>query len=54
MSDMASKNLIYIIIGLLVFVSVLIAMYFFFKNQVISFFQGLGGSPASAFRALLS
>ena len=40
MSELAISQLIKIIIGVFVFVAIVIGLYFFFKNQVISFFSG--------------
>ena len=43
MSELTISQLIKIIIGVLVFVAVVIALYFFFRNQVIDFFKGFAG-----------
>jgi len=44
MSELTISQLIKIIIGALVFVAVVIGLYFFFKNQVISFFSGFASN----------
>jgi uncharacterized protein YxeA len=53
MSELTISELIKIIIGVLVFVAVVIALYFFFKNQVIDFFSGFGGNTSKIFLTLL-
>lgn len=40
MSELTIDQLIKIILGVLVVIAVIIALYFFFKNQVIDFFRG--------------
>jgi len=53
MSELTIEQLIKIILGVLVFVAVVIALYFFFKNQVIDFFKGFGGNATQAFLAMI-
>lgn len=53
MSELTIDQLIKIIIGVLVVVAVLIALYFFFKNQVIDFFNGFGGNISQIFLSLI-
>lgn len=53
MSELTISELIKIILGVLVVVAVIIALYFFFKNQVISFFSGFGGNASQLFLALI-
>lgn len=53
MSELTIDQLIKIILGIVVFVVVLIALYFFFKNQVIDFFKGFGGNATGIFLSLL-
>lgn len=52
MSELTIDQLIKIILGVLVVVVVLIALYIFFKNQVISFFSGFGGNISKIFLIL--
>ncbi|HTZ41970.1 MAG TPA: hypothetical protein VMC07_02055 [Candidatus Omnitrophota bacterium] len=53
MSELTIEQLIKIILGVLVFIAVVIALYLFFKNQVISFFEGFGGNSTGIFWSLL-
>ena len=53
MAELAISELIKIILGVLVVVAVLIALYLFFKNQVINFFSGFGGNASNLFMSLL-
>jgi hypothetical protein len=53
MAELTISQLIKIILGVLVFVVVFVALYFFFKNQVISFFKGFGNSTGGVFLSLL-
>ena len=53
MSELTIEQLIKIIIGVLVFVAVVIGVFLFFKNQVISFFKGFGGNPSGIFWSLI-
>ncbi len=53
MSELTISELIKIIIGVLVVVAVIIALYLFFKNQVIDFFSGFGGNSSKLFLALI-
>lgn len=41
MSELTMGQLIKIIIGIIVFVVVVFAIYLFFKDQVLGFFKGL-------------
>ena len=43
MADTNSKYLIELIIGMIVFVTVVVSVGFYFKDQVFSFFKNLGG-----------
>jgi len=48
------EQLIKIILGILVFVAVVVGVYFFFKDKVISFFEGFSPENATGmFMALL-
>jgi len=53
MSELTIEQLIKIILGVLVFVAVVIALYLFFKNQVIDFFKGFGGNATGVFLAYI-
>lgn len=53
MSELTIEQLIKIIIGVLVFVAVVIALYLFFKTQVIEFFKGFGGNSSGVFWTLV-
>lgn len=46
MSELTIGQLIKIILGVLVFVIVVAAVGFFFKNSVIDFFKNLGGNSS--------
>ncbi|MDD5700264.1 MAG: hypothetical protein PHH00_03710 [Candidatus Nanoarchaeia archaeon] len=52
MSELTIEQLIKIILGVLVFVAVVIALFLFFKNQVIEFFRGFGGNSSGIFWVL--
>lgn len=43
MTELTISRLIKIILGIAVFVTVVIALYFFFRDKVNAFFGGLGG-----------
>ncbi len=43
MAELAISRLIKIILGVAVFVTVVIALYFFFRDKINAFFSGLGG-----------
>ncbi len=45
--ELTIGNLIKIIIGVLVFVSVVVGIYFFFKDYVIDFFKNIGGNQTA-------
>jgi hypothetical protein len=52
--NLAINNLIKLILGILVFVAIIIAFYFFFKDQVVSLFENIGFSkPEEIFLGLL-
>ena len=54
MAELTISQLIKIILGVLVFVVIFVALYFFFRDQVISFFKGFGGnSTGGVFLSLL-
>lgn len=53
MSELTIEQLIKIILGVLVFVAVVIALFLFFKNQVIAFFKGFGGNSSGIFWSLI-
>jgi hypothetical protein len=54
MSELTVEQLIKIILGILVVVAVLIAVYLFFKNQVIGFFNGISlGNTTQNFLVLV-
>ncbi|MFH1326596.1 MAG: hypothetical protein ABIH59_00525 [archaeon] len=54
MAQLTISQLIKIIIGILVFVVVVAGVYFFFKNQVIGFFQNMiGGNETGLIWSLL-
>lgn len=53
MSALTIEQLIKIILGVLVFVAVVVALFFFFKNQVIDFFRGFGGNVSGIFWSLI-
>ena len=47
MSELTINQIIKITIGVFVFVAVVTGIYLFFREQVISFFQGIGNSTIS-------
>ncbi len=46
MASLAISNLIKIILGMIVFVIVVFAIFWFFKNDAIDFFRNLPGDEA--------
>ncbi|VVB83471.1 Uncharacterised protein [uncultured archaeon] len=53
MSELTTEQLIKIILGILVVVAVVAGLYFFFKTQIIEFFNGLSpANPNKIFMAL--
>lgn len=44
MGELSISQLIKIILGILVFVAIVIALYFIFKDKIGNFFQNLPGS----------
>ncbi|MBI2044955.1 hypothetical protein HYT23_02770 [Candidatus Pacearchaeota archaeon] len=50
MSELTIGQLIKIIIGVLVFAVVVLGLYFFFKNYILDFFNGLGGEAVLGLR----
>ena len=53
MSELTIGQLIKIILGVLVFVAVVVGVYFFFKDNIIEFFNGLIPGSSEFWRALL-
>ncbi|MBU2612640.1 MAG: hypothetical protein KKB62_02880 [Nanoarchaeota archaeon] len=54
MSELAVGQIVKIILGILVVIAVIAGLYFVFKNNILEFFEGLGGvAPPSFWRALL-
>lgn len=53
MSELTISELIKIILGVIVVVAVILALYFFFRNQVISFFSGFGGNVSKIILPLI-
>jgi len=51
LAELTTEQLIKIILGILVVVAVTIGIYFFFKEQIIEFFQGF--SPPEIFGVLI-
>ncbi|MDD5012154.1 MAG: hypothetical protein PHQ66_00700 [Candidatus Nanoarchaeia archaeon] len=51
-AELTVEQLIKIILGILVVVAVSVGLYFFFKDKIIEFFQGL--SPPEIFRVLIN
>ncbi|HLC78767.1 MAG TPA: hypothetical protein VJH92_06595 [Candidatus Nanoarchaeia archaeon] len=49
-----TEELIKIIIGILVVVVVIVGVYFFFKEHVIAFFDGLFGEEPEVILSLIS
>ena len=50
MAELTVEQLIKIILGILVVVAISIGLYFFFKDKIAEFFQGL--SPPEIFLAM--
>ena len=54
MSELAVGQLVKIILGILVVIAVIAGLYFVFKNNILEFFQGIGGvEPQNFWRVFL-
>ncbi len=53
MSELTVSQLIKIILGMVVVVVVILALYFIFKEKILSFFKNLPGESPTLFLSLL-
>jgi len=53
MTELAINQLIKIILGIIVLIAIIIALYIFFKDNIIAFFKGIGGTETEIILSLL-